>query len=82
MDRIKEEYAGRLQVLRLDVNDPASQPTMIKYRYPGTPYLVFVTADGEVVFRRGGVRTVDAIRKDVEAVIAKTIGSKPADRLS
>lgn len=55
---------------------------MSKYRYPGTPYLVFVTADGEVVFRRGGVRTVDAIRKDVQAVIAKTIGSKPADRLS
>ena len=73
VDRIEHEYAGKLRVVRVDVNDPASRALMNQYRFPGTPYLVFANAAGEVVLRRGGARSVETIRTELEAVVAKLI---------
>ena len=73
VDRIQLEYAGKLRVLRIDVNDPESRLLMNQYRYPGTPYLIFLNSSGEVVFRRGGARTVETIRAEVEAMVARSV---------
>jgi hypothetical protein len=69
VDGIEHEYAGRIRVIRVDIHLPDSRPMMNHYRFPGTPYLIFENAQGEIIFRRGGVRTVESIRNDLRKLL-------------
>jgi len=47
VDGIERDHAGELAVLRLNVQDPESQPWMERYPFQYTPTFIFI--DGQAV---------------------------------
>ena len=60
MDGIEADYAGRLRVLRLDVQDAAGEELAGEYAVPGTPTFIFLDAQGSELWRSVG--SIDAAR--------------------
>ncbi len=66
---LETRYRGRIDIQRVDVEDPASRALMQQYRVPGTPYWVLLNRDGSLAQRRGGMRAADGIDAALEALL-------------
>ena len=60
MDGIEADHAGRLRVLRLDVQDATGKALADEYAVLGTPTFIFLDAQGSELWRSVG--TIDAAR--------------------
>jgi len=47
VDGIERDHAGELAVLRLNVQDPESQPWMERYPFQYTPTFIFIDGQGQ-----------------------------------
>lgn len=54
VDGIERDHAGELTVLRLNVQDPASQPWMERYPFQYTPTFIFIDGQGRELWRTVG----------------------------
>lgn len=60
VDGIEADYAGRLRVLRLDVQDAAGKELADEYAVLGTPTFIFLDPQGNELWRSVG--SIDAAR--------------------
>ncbi len=65
MDGIERQHAGELEVVRVDVQDPASRPWLERLAFRVTPTFVLLDGQGQEVWRSVG--SIDAAQ--VAAVI-------------
>lgn len=63
---LAEEYAGRIVVAKLDVDENPITPA--RYHILGIPTVIFFQ-DGEVVDRHTGVLTIDGLSERVEKIL-------------
>ncbi len=66
MDRLKEEFGGRMRFVHLEFEDPINRAIVRKYAINGFPYVLILDTQGQVVKRRGGNLNPALYRKDVE----------------
>jgi len=52
VDGIERDHAGELAVLRLNVQDPESQPWMERYPFQYTPTFIFIDGQGQELWQR------------------------------
>lgn len=62
VDGIESEYAGRLLVLRVDVQSAAGKAMGREYNIIATPSFVFFDANGAVVWSSVGTLQVNQVR--------------------
>jgi thiol-disulfide isomerase/thioredoxin len=63
VDGIESEYAGRLLVLRVDVQSSVGKAMGREYNIIATPSFVFFDAKGAVVWRSVGTLQVNQVRE-------------------
>jgi len=71
VNRLSEEYQGRVDFLAVDVTLQDSKPLMDKYRYVGRPQFVVVARDDTVIASRNGIQSYERLKADIEAALAK-----------
>ena len=69
MDGLERDYAGRLQVVRMDFNDPTNKPALRALRVQGHPTIVLLTRDGRVQPPLLGAQTDGSLRPAVAALV-------------
>ena len=51
VDGIEREFAGRLKVIRLNVQDPAGEALSQEYGFQYTPTFILLDGDGQEIWR-------------------------------
>jgi thiol:disulfide interchange protein len=69
VDGLETEFAGKLRVLRVDVQDPAGSGLALRYHLLSTPTFVFFDAQGVEQWRMLG--RIDRAR------VAQALAAKP-----
>jgi thiol-disulfide isomerase/thioredoxin len=70
VNRLEEEYRGRVDFQALNIDEASSKEAMTKYRFVGQPQFVVVAPNGEVIASRNGIQTYDRLKADIEAALA------------
>ena len=65
MDGIEADYAGRLRVLRLDVQDVAGKELADEYGVLGTPTFIFLDPQGSELWRSVGSINADKVAESL-----------------
>ncbi len=65
MDGIEADYAGRLRVLRLDVQDVAGKELADEYAVLGTPTFIFLDPQGSELWRSVGSINADKVAESL-----------------
>lgn len=68
MNRLATEYKDRVDIRRLNVDDPANDAAMTKYRFEGQPQVVIVDRQGNIVFSTH-FSTYESLKQELEAVL-------------
>jgi thioredoxin-like negative regulator of GroEL len=66
---LETEFAGQLQVIRLDAGVPINEELEFSYGLRGHPAFVVLAADGEVAATFIGPQTEEMLREAVTAVL-------------
>jgi thiol-disulfide isomerase/thioredoxin len=69
VDRLEQEYAGRLTFTPINIDTDEGQTLMRKYAVTGTPTLLITNSNGEVLFRRSGGTTYILLKEAIEALL-------------
>ena len=62
VDRLEEQYAGRLEIIRVDIQSTAGETIAQEYGLFVTPSFLFFDAQGQEAFRSAGTLDVNRIR--------------------
>jgi thioredoxin-like negative regulator of GroEL len=62
VDRLEEQYAGRLKIIRVDIQSTAGETIAQEYGLFMTPSFLFFDAQGHEAFRTVGSLDVNQIR--------------------
>lgn len=76
LEQIGEKYADKVQVVKVDVDDPANQPLAMQYRISSIPRVIFFIG-GNVVEDFVGVQSAEAISALVENHLGKLSAQAP-----
>jgi hypothetical protein len=55
VDRLAQEWNGRVQVVRVNVHDPASRPLLTRLGFRFTPTYILLDTNGREAWRTSGV---------------------------
>jgi thiol-disulfide isomerase/thioredoxin len=69
VDRLEENYAGRVTFAPMNVDTDEGQVAMRKYGVTGTPTLLITNANGTVLFRRSGGTTYALLKEAIETAL-------------
>ncbi|MBK9052545.1 MAG: thioredoxin family protein [Chloroflexi bacterium] len=69
VDGLEQEFAGQIQVMRLDANDPTNSQLMEALELRGHPAFAVIDAEGQVTARFFGPQPIEALRDAMQAVI-------------
>ncbi len=67
VDGIEREFQGRLQVIRLNVQEPVALQVARRYRFEYTPTFIFFDAQGTELWRTIGAVDPLQVRSSMEA---------------
>lgn len=59
VDGIEQKYRNRLTVLRLNIQDPTSQPFLDRYNFQYTPTFILFDGNGKEIWRSVGSINAD-----------------------
>ncbi|HSR46960.1 MAG TPA: thioredoxin family protein [Anaerolineales bacterium] len=62
VDGVELEYEGKMKVIRLNVQHPATRPLAEAYRFQYTPTFVLLGPDGTELWRSVGALDPEAVR--------------------
>jgi thioredoxin-related protein len=68
VDGIEQKYPNSLAVLRLNIQDPSSQPYLDRYNFQYTPTFILFDASGDEIWRKVGSITSDEIDLLIESL--------------
>lgn len=66
VDGIEQEHSGRLQVIRLNVQDPVGRALAPELGFRSTPTFIFFDAAGREVWRSVGAIDPAQVRRSLE----------------
>jgi hypothetical protein len=69
VDRLESEFGGRVQFMRYNIDDPASETAKRVFRFRAQPQIVIVDAAGNIVASRLSGLTYAQLKADLEAVL-------------
>ena len=69
VDRLEEEYTGRVRFAPMNVDTDAGQSAMRNYAVQGTPTLLITSSNGAVLFRRSGGTTYSLLKDAIETAL-------------
>ncbi|RME76407.1 MAG: hypothetical protein D6784_05950 [Chloroflexi bacterium] len=70
MDRLEEQLKGKARVIRLDVFTGVGRAAARRYGVMGTPTLLLVNQNGELVLGQAGIPRPGPIVEQVDALLA------------
>jgi len=70
VNRLEEEYKGRVDFRPVNIDEAASQDPKTKYSFIGQPQFVVLGPKGEMLSSRNGMQTYDTLKADIEAALA------------
>ncbi len=70
VNRLEQEYEGRVEFKAINIDDASSQTAKDKYRFLGQPQFVLVGGEDNVLSSRNGMQTYEQLKKDIEAALA------------
>ena len=65
------DYAGRVEVEKLNISDPNTAEARVKYRFRAQPYFVLLDAEGEVVDTWQGYNERIVFEEAFDALLAQ-----------
>jgi thioredoxin 1 len=69
LEQIREQFAGRLRVLKVDLDE--SPDTCARFSVLSIPTLLLMSKDGVPQYRLGGPKTYDQLVEAVDAFLAE-----------
>jgi thioredoxin-like negative regulator of GroEL len=69
VSRLEQEYEGRIEFVAYNI-DETSQDVFNKCKFIGRPQFVVLNPDGEIVSSRNGMVSYEALKADLEKVLA------------
>jgi hypothetical protein len=69
VDRLESEFGGRVQFMRYNIDDPASDAAKRAYKFRAQPQIVIADAAGHIVFSRLSELTHTRLKADLEQVL-------------
>lgn len=69
MDRLEAEFDGRVQFMRYNIDDPASDAAKRAYRFRAQPQIVITDAAGDVVVSRLSELTYTRLKADLQQAL-------------
>jgi thiol-disulfide isomerase/thioredoxin len=70
VNRLEEEYAGRVEFRALNIDEAQNDDDKVTYRFVGQPQFVVVGKDGQVVVSRNGMQRYETLKADIEQALA------------
>lgn len=70
VNRLEEEYTGRVEFRALNIDDAQNDDEKVLYRFVGQPQFVVVGTDGQVIVSRNGIQRYDTLKADIEKALA------------
>lgn len=70
MHRLERDYAGKIDFVYLDTDDPAVTPFKKTFGYHGLPTLVLLDAQGNIAKQWAGPADQESLSQAFEAVLA------------
>jgi thiol-disulfide isomerase/thioredoxin len=70
VNRLEEEYKGRVEFRALNIDEASSQDAMKQYKFIGQPQFVVVGTGDSVLSSRNGAQTYESLKQDIEAALA------------
>lgn len=70
VNRLEQEYEGRVEFRPINIDDASSQTAKDKYRFLGQPQFVLVGGQDTVLSSRNGMQSYEQLKKDIEAALA------------
>jgi len=67
VDRIEKQYAGRLKVIRLNIQEPVGMALAPLYRFEYTPTFIFFDEKGAELWRSVGILDEAALTRAMDA---------------
>ena len=65
VDRLENELDGRLDVIRLNIQEPVGRELARNYRFEYTPTFIFIDAEGNELWRQVGELDTERVRESV-----------------
>lgn len=69
VDGLEQEFAGQIQIMRLDANDPTNSQLMEILDLRGHPAFAVIDAQGQVTARFFGPQPIETLREAMQAVV-------------
>lgn len=69
MDGIEQEYRGKAEVIRLNVDEPENERIQQTYGVRGHPSVVIIDEDGQVAERFFGTASTESLQQALNKVI-------------
>ena len=70
VNRLEEEYKGRVDFLPVNIDEASSQGAKTKYQFVGQPQFTVLGPKGEVLSSRNGMQDYAVLKQDIEAALA------------
>ena len=71
VDGLEAEYAGRMEVERLDIDDPSTAEAKVTYKYRVQPFLVLVDGEGSAVTSWQGYQDPATLGEALDSLLAQ-----------
>ncbi len=71
MSDLAKRYQGKAQVIHINVDDPAAQPSLKKYNVRGTPTIVLLDRQGHVVTNVPGFPGEQQVSQALDKLVAQ-----------
>ncbi|NJL64090.1 MAG: thioredoxin fold domain-containing protein [Methylacidiphilales bacterium] len=69
---LEKEYAGKLNLVMLNVDNTKWLPEMLRYRVDGIPHFVFINQNGEAVAQAIGNQPRTIMASNIEALVVNS----------
>lgn len=69
---LEKEYAGKLNLVMLNVDNTKWLPEMLRYRVDGIPHFVFINQNGEAVAQAIGNQPPTIMASNIEALVVNS----------
>jgi thiol-disulfide isomerase/thioredoxin len=71
VDALEQQYAGRIEVLRLNVDDASTQSKAIQFGVSGIPHMILLTAGGQKAAQWIGARPMEEIEQAFDQLLGQ-----------
>lgn len=69
VNRLKQKYQGKVEIKRLNTDDPATRPWAEKYEVRAIPTFVFLNKSGKVLEKAVGALSEEELEQKIQSIL-------------